>query len=173
MTPDGRLGVEGSSRRLPRWSPDEAREAGVGINSDADLAARWGVTRQAIAAARRALAIPAPTVALQRERDGRLRACIERGLSRAEAAREMGRPPSSISSRARRLGLAWPKRSPPGRPTTITEAQITEALQATGSVIAAGERLGISRSLVYYHLRKHRLVERGVVVLSTASPKGL
>ena len=97
---------------------------------------------------------------MQRERDERLRDCIERGLSRAEAAREMGRPPSSIAARARRLGLAWPKRSPPGRPTSITEAQITEALQATGSVIAAGERLGISRSLVYY-------------VLSTASHKGL
>lgn len=173
MTPDGRLGVEGASRRLPRWTADEAREAGVGLDSDADLAARWGVTRQAIAAARRALAIPAPTLAVQRERDERLRACIERGLSRAEAARELGRPPSAISSRARRLGLVWPKRSPPGRPTSISEAQITEALQATGNVIAAGERLGISRSLVYYHLRKHRLVERGVVRLSTALPKGL
>ena len=173
MTPDGRLGAPGSSRHLPRWNADEARAAGVGIDSDADLAARWGVTRQAIAAARRALAIPAPTVAVQRERDDRLRDCVERGLSRAEAAREMGRPPSSISSRARRLGLVWPKRSPPGRPTTITEAVVTEALQATGSVIAAGERIGISRSLVYYHLRKHRLVERGVVVLSTASLKGL
>jgi hypothetical protein len=55
MTPDGRLGVEGASRRLPRWTADEAREAGVGVDSDADIAARWGVTRQAIAAARRAL----------------------------------------------------------------------------------------------------------------------
>lgn len=173
MASDGRLGVEGASRRLPRWTADEAREAGVGLDSDADLAARWGVTRQAIAAARRALAIPAPTLAVQRERDDRLRDCIERGLSRAEAARELARPPSSIAARARRLGLVWPKRSPPGRPTSITEAQITEALQATGSVIAAGERLGISRSLVYYHLRKHRLVERAVVVLSTVSLKGL
>lgn len=173
MASDGRLGVEGASRRLPRWTADEAREAGVGLDSDAALAARWGVTRQAIAAARRALAIPAPTLAVQRERDDRLRACVERGMSRAEAARELARPPSSVSARARRLGLVWPKRSPPGRPTTITEAQVTEALQATGSVIAAGERLGISRSLVYYHLRKHRLVERGVVRLSTTAHKGL
>ncbi len=139
-------------------SVEQARVAGLGSRPDAAIAAEHGVTRQAVAAARKRLGIPSIT----NGEAERIKAVIKAGrrkLSVSEAAEKLSVSTHTIRMHARKLGVTLARKHTP-RPSRYTDEQLIEALKKAKSLRGAASLLGTHESNLYYMLRIRGLRDR-------------
>lgn len=93
------------------------------------------------------------------EDDARLRSLAAGGMTSAEIGAEMGRTKAAVDQRWCAIKGAARRRPSTGRPRSLTDAQLAEAVALVGdggwgAITAAAKRLGVSHQAIAYRLRR-------------------